>query len=197
MKPGADVRSIDALRAFRAELKRYLASLNGNLETLKIQSNRASEWIETDRARYWPRQAKRAEDNLVEARNALLRCKMAAMEGQTKSCVDEKRAVERWIQRLRHCEAQVRALRGWRQKMRHQADDFSTRMARLANYAENDLPKAIAVLDRMILALDRYTQTSIDSAGSEPSAASAGDSATLPGQSDDPGEDSVSRDQGA
>ena len=163
MKPGADVNSIDALRAFRAELVRYLHDLAATLEMLNIQSNRANDWIESDRARYWPRQIKRAEDALVEARNALLRCKMASVEGQNKSCVDEKKTVERWVKRLRYCEQTVRDLSGWRQKMRHQTDEFTTRISRLATYAENDLPKAIASLDRMIKALEKYTQTATPS----------------------------------
>lgn len=173
MKPGADVKSIDALRDFRAELKRYLTSLHGTLESLKMQSDRATDWVESDRARYWPRQAKKAGDELVEARNALLRCKMAATEGQKKSCVDEKKAVERWVARLRHCEQQIRSVRSWRQKMRHQTDEFATRMSRLGTYAENDLPKAIAALDRMIQALEKYAEMATPSAGSGPSASSA------------------------
>ena len=103
MKSGADVKSIDALRAFRAELKRYLTALQGTLESLKMQSDRANDWIENDRARYWPRETKKSEDALVEARNALSHCKMTAIEGQQKSCIDEKKAVESWLQRLRHC----------------------------------------------------------------------------------------------
>ena len=180
MKPGADVKSIDAIREFRAELKRYMTDLVTTLESLNIQSNRANDWIESDRTRYWPRQVKRAEDSLVEARNALLRCKMAAVEGQSKSCVDEKKAVERWVQRQRHCESQVRALRSWRQKMRQQTDEFTTRMSRLATYADNDLPKAIAALDRMIKALDKYTQIGTPSSGPGTSASSTGSATNKP-----------------
>ncbi len=173
MKPTVDVSSIESLRSFRAELKRYLESLHGTLESLTMQANRANDWIEQDRSRHWPREAKRASDALVEARNALLRCKMAATEGQQKSCVDEKKAVEHWVKRLRHCESQIRSVRSWRQKMRQQTDEFSTRMSRLSTYAENDLPKAIASLDRMIQALEKYTEIATPSSRSEPSSPSA------------------------
>ncbi len=159
MAAPANVQSIDAIREFRQVLKRYLESMRSVLDGLQLESNRAMDWIEHDRPSYWPRAAQQANDQLVVARNDLLRCKMAAMEGQRKSCQDEKDAVDRWLRRLRHCEAQVKVVRHWRQRMRHESDGFSTKLARLGHYVENDIPKALAALDRMIAALDRYTQS--------------------------------------
>lgn len=174
MKKAANVKSLDALRAFRMELKRYLEATIGALESLKVESNKAMNWIEQDRVRYWPNAAKRASDELVEARNALLRCKMAAMEGQSKSCVDEKKAVERLKARQRHCEKQVKVTRSWRHKMRHATEEFDGKAARLSHYVENDLPKAIAAMDRMIASLEKYAEKAPPTAG--PIATSSGHS---------------------
>ena len=176
MKQAADVKSIDALREFRRELKRYLDSMNSVLESLKMESNKAMGWIEQDRVRYWPRAAKSASDELVEARNALLRCKMAAMEGQPKSCIDEKKAVEHAKSRLRHCERQVKVVRQWRHKMRHATEEFDGKAARLAHYVEADLPKAIASLDRMIASLEKYAEKAPGQKGSTTSPPAADDS---------------------
>jgi len=158
MSQTANVQSIDAIRGFRQEMKRYLESMRSVLDALKMESSKATGWIEQDRTSYWPRAAKRADDELVAARNALSRCKMAAMEGQRKSCNDEKSAVARAVQRLRHCESQVKVVRHWRQKMRHNTEQFSGKIARLTHYVENDIPKAIAALDRMIASLEKYTK---------------------------------------
>ena len=156
MKPAADVRSIQALRNFQTALKRYLESVRNVLESLQVQANKAEDWIEHDRTRYWPREAKRAEDELVAARNSLLRAKMAATEGQRKSCIDEIKAVERSQARLRHCESQVKVVRHWRQQIRHYGEEFSGKIARLSHFADQDLPRAIATLGRMIDALEKY-----------------------------------------
>ena len=158
MKQAANVKSIEALREFRMELKRYLEAMNHILESLKMESNKAMGWIEQDRVRYWPRAAKLASDELVEANNALLRCKMAAMEGQPKSCIDEKKEVERSKTRLRFCERQVKIVRQWRHRMRHATEEFDGKAARLGQYVEADLPKAIASLDRMIASLEKYSE---------------------------------------
>ena len=176
MKQAANVKSIDALREFRLELKRYLEAMNHVLESLRMESNKAMGWVEQDRVRYWPRSAKAASDEVVEAKNALLRCKMAAMEGQPKSCIDEKKEVERATNRLRHCERMVKTTRSWRHKMRHATEEFDGKAARLAHYVESDLPKAIAALDRMIQALEKYSEKKAPSASSGPAQSSKSES---------------------
>jgi hypothetical protein len=166
----ADVRSLEAMRQFLRELRRYRQSLQQVLEGLQVQSHKAVDWVEHDRARHWPLAAKRAEDRLAAARNQLLRCKTAALEGQRKSCSDEKQAVERAVSRLRHCQAQVKSVRHWRQKLRQRTDEFSGKLARLAHYVEEDLPQAIAALERMLGALEKYVQVPPQAADAAPPA---------------------------
>ncbi len=184
MKPAAHVKSIDSLRVFRSNLKRYLEATRSILEGLKVESNRAMNWVEHDQSRYWPRAAKRSSDRLVEARNALLRCKMAAVEGQSKSCVDEKKEVEAAVARLRYCERQVRIVRQWRQKMRHSTEEFSGKIARLSSFVEDELPKAIASLDRRIAALDKYAEQKTSTESSPSSLSTQSDDSS--GEPSDP-----------
>ncbi len=84
---------------------------------------------------------------------------MAALEGQHKACLDEKKAVEQAVNRLRMCEEKVRVTRHWRDQMRHKSEEFSGKLARLQNYLDNDLPRAQAALGRVISALEKYTET--------------------------------------
>ena len=84
---------------------------------------------------------------------------MAAIEGQHKSCLDEKKAVERAVNRLRLCEEKVRVTKHWRNQMRYKSEEFSGKMARLQNYLDNDLPRAQAAIGRKIAALEKYSET--------------------------------------
>jgi hypothetical protein len=43
--------------------------------------------------------------------------------------------------------------------MKKAVEDFETQLARVQRYLENDIPIAAAELQRMILALEAYTQT--------------------------------------
>jgi hypothetical protein len=159
MSNAANVTSLDALRQFERELKRYENSVRSILESLSGQAQRAQTWIEHDRTRYWPRETMKAEDRIAEARADLQRAKMAAIEGQHKSCLDEKKAVERAVNRLRLCEEKVRVTKHWRNQMRYKSEEFSGKMARLQNYLDNDLPRAQAAIGRKIAALEKYSET--------------------------------------
>ncbi|MCA9268929.1 MAG: hypothetical protein KDA41_10690, partial [Planctomycetales bacterium] len=59
-------------------------------------------------------------------------------------------------QRLDDARDKVGAARGWLTKIAKDSDEFETRIRQLADYAEVELPKAIATMDRIIEALEQY-----------------------------------------
>jgi hypothetical protein len=119
---------------------------------------RAVDWVEHDRARYWPREAQRASDAVLIAKNDLERCEAALRVEDKRSCYEQKIALEKAKRRLRLAEEKTRAVRRWRVAVHREADRFQGRMAKLANYLETELPRAVAALERMIAALDKYTE---------------------------------------
>ena len=159
MGQAANVTSLEAIREFQRELKRYEEAARSILENLSGQAHRAQNWIEHDRSRYWPREVIKSEDRVAEARADLQRAKMAALKDQHKACSDEKKAVERAVSRLRLCEEKVRVTKHWRNQMRHKSEEFSGKMARMQTYLDNDLPRAQAALERIITALEKYTES--------------------------------------
>ena len=41
--------------------------------------------------------------------------------------------------------------------MHHETEEFLGRMAKMINFLDNDLPRALATLERMAKSLDKYT----------------------------------------
>jgi hypothetical protein len=158
MSAPAHVTSIEALRAFRRALKLYEQATRDSLGTLTAEMRRAVNWISDDRTRYWPAQQRKAEELVAAARTDLELCRMASLKNEQRSCIQEKKNLERAIARQRHCEKQVQNVGQWRHTVEHQADETTGKMARLTHYLDTDIPKAIATLDRMIDALEKYTQ---------------------------------------
>ncbi len=159
MNRRAQVTSVDALREFQTELRRFQEVVQSICEALGLETHRAQEWIESDRARYWPHAWRLAENRLVAAQSDLQLAKMAAMRDEHKSCIDEKKAVDCAKQRQDLCESKIRQVKHWRIKMRHQTEEFHGKLARLQHYADVDIPRALAALDRILRALDKYTET--------------------------------------
>ena len=152
----ANVSSIDALRSFKAALVRFAAEVEAALVTLELEARRASDWVEDDRSRYWPQQARKASDLLSEARLALERCEVRISGEDARSCYDERKAVEKAKRRLHLAEEKTQAVRRWRAQMHKETEEFQVQLARMKQYIETDLLRAVATLDRMIAALDRY-----------------------------------------
>lgn len=181
MDPKAHVTSIDAVHQFRAELRRYEEKVRDTLDQMLKEAQRAVDWVESDRGRYWPSEMRKAENRLASARSDLERAKLAKRSNESKDCYDEQLFVDRAKSRLRLSEDKIRVVRHWRHLLRQNADELEGKLARLTQYLEVDLPKALASLDRMTRALDKYAEMRSSELGSSQAGSSqTGSSAAGP-----------------
>jgi hypothetical protein len=175
----ARITSTDVLRNLKVALGEFEGDARDGVTQLLLELRRALDWIEQDRARYWPREVQRASDAVIVARNDLERCEMALRSEDRRSCYEQKLALDRAKRRLRLTEEKVRAVRRWRVTLQRQADNFQGRLARMTNYLDTDLPRAVAALERMLTALYRYTERAapVEQSGTavEPSDTAAAD----------------------
>ena len=112
----------------------------------------------------------------------LQRCQISITPGEEQACSDEKKAFEKAKRRLRTAEEKVHVVQHWHMKLKHESEEFEAQMARFRHSLESELPRGIAALQRMIRALDQYTQ---HSAPSESPAGAGGSSAVQVTSSDD------------
>lgn len=157
MDRSANVKSLDAVRNFRGALAKFEEGARDGLTLLELEVRRAVDWIEQDRRRYWPSQAKQASDELAEARHALELCKLKYSANETPSCQQEKKAVERAKQRLRLCEEKIQQVKHWIRAVRQELNEFEGQMSQMTTTLDADLPRAMATLGRMLAALDKYS----------------------------------------
>lgn len=152
----ANVKSIQAIRDFQSGLQDYRDSLRQTLDILTTELARAVDYFESDRAAYWPAQERKASDDLSAARINLERCQMKTRDGQQRSCYDEKKAFQKAKARLQLTRDKVKVTKKWVILVQREADKFKMRIAQLSYLADTDLPRAIALLDRLANRLDRY-----------------------------------------
>lgn len=165
MSGSAHITSTDAVREFRAALQEYEADVRDAIDQLLLELRRSLDWVEHDRARYWPAEARRASDGVVQARQDLERCEMAIRAEDRRSCYEQRMALEKAKQRLRLCEHKVRAVRRWRVSVEKEADSLHGRMLKLTDFLDTEFPRALAALQRMATALEKYTERTMPQAG--------------------------------
>lgn len=164
MNRTAHVSSIDAIRQLRIELLKFVEKSREAHELLKLEARRGIDWVEHDRRRYWPEQTRKASEALIAARNELERCELRYGSEDSPSCYEQRQAVERAKRRLRLCEEKTRAVKRWIIKVHQEIQAFDTQLNRLTEVLDSDLPQAVARLDSMLAALDRYSTGTVVSA---------------------------------
>jgi hypothetical protein len=174
----ANVTSVDAVKAFKGTLQRFAEDVQNALVQLDIESRRALEWIEHDRARYWPAEERKAATAVSEAKLSLERAELNT-EGETRYCYEERKLLDKARRRQRLAEEKVQAVRQWKLEIQKELEAFQVQLAKLQHYLEGDYTKGVAALERIGAALDRYVQRqSAPSPSGAPSAshAAGGDS---------------------
>ena len=161
MSRPAKVTSIDAVKRFRVAVKKFDFGVRDALTQLILEARRAVDWLEVDRTRYWPAQVRRASNEIAEAKVNLERCEMSISPSDRKSCYDEKKALDTAKQRLRTAEEKVKAVQRWKRKVKHEAEEFEVQVAKMNGLLDVEVPRTVATLERMIAALDRYTETQL------------------------------------
>jgi hypothetical protein len=156
MNRQVNVWSIAALRRFQLALREYGEAIQDVLASLQLESQRTVDWIQLDQMAYWPHQIRVAEETLNEALNRL-QLKQLTLDGRdAPSCSEERDAVYRGRQRLRYSQQQLSRTKQLAPQVEHQADEYRAALAKLSQLVETDVPRAIAVLDRMAISLEKY-----------------------------------------
>ena len=159
MNQAANVTSIDAIKTFRVALQAYESDARDTLMILNLEVRKAMSWIEHDRAQYWLQQVREASDAYVQARNELERRELATRPDDKQSSYEHKIIVEKTKRRWRYCEAQVEVVKKWRRTLQHEIAEFQGEIAKMSNFLDLDIPRAVAALGRIITALDKYART--------------------------------------
>lgn len=168
MSQGAQVGSVAAIEAFQAALATYIDESKQALTMIDLEIRRAVDWVRIDRAEHWKHEIRRAGEAVNRAKDDLHRCiSFKSMENYTPSCVDERKALQRAQERLRHAEMKAEAVRKWTRAMQHELNEYAGRIVQFNAALEGDIPKAIATLGRILDTLDRYIHTTAPRAMAE------------------------------
>lgn len=178
MTTAARVTSIDAVREFRAALLSFLHDARDALLSVELENRRALEWMTEGQPNHWQNEIRRGEDAVQRAKDDLHRCRASPLPGgDTPSCMEEKKTLERAQQRLAHAREKAEATRRWARTVQHEIIEYTGRANQLHGALDADLPAAVAFLDRALASLDAYASSV---PAPERAASTAGEPPTLP-----------------
>jgi hypothetical protein len=115
----------------------------------------------------------RAKDELHHART------YKSTGDYTPSCIDERKAVERAEQRLKWAEFKAETVKKWTRSLQHELNEYIGRIAQFNAVLEIDVPKAMAMLERVLTALNDYVVAGAPRPMTDPFLATDGGAASM------------------
>jgi hypothetical protein len=172
MDGGAYVNSIDAVRDFRAALVTFAHEAKEALASHDLELRRSLAWLLDEQPKYWEKEQRRLDDAVTQARIELERRLNTRLPGgETPSCMEERKMLERARARHRRADEVAAAMRRYAMAAEREAEEYSGRARQLSDVLEADLPRAIAMVDRVLDSLDAYVAVGGTSAKQATSAA--------------------------
>jgi hypothetical protein len=155
----ARVKSIDALQTMSAAMECFRADATTAVDDLDMEIRRALQWIGQDCRQYWNHELRLARDGVTEARLQLQHAMTyRRMSGEHSSCIEEKKALQKAQRRLQVAEGKVEAIPHWVVTIERVVNEYRASRSQFANWLDSDFPRAVAVLSRMISALETYVR---------------------------------------
>src|SRR5581483_4613436 len=157
MTQSARVGSIDALKTFKAALIKFAEAVNVSLGDADSEIGRTTMWVEHEQASYWQGQLRQRQEAVTRAKDAVRQKKLYKnFDGTTPSAVDEEKALQLALRRLQEAEQKTLAVKQWARRLDKEATLYKGQAARLAGAIAGDVPRAVAKLTNMMMALERY-----------------------------------------
>ena len=160
-REGANVRSLDAIDRFRAQLVEYIDAGRVALSEAESDIERTRGWLERDMVSHWNRQLRKRAELVSRAKSELYRKQtQASAKDSRPSVVDEKKALQRAERRLEEAQNRMNATKRWIRMLEREQSLYKGNVAGFSAMIERDLPHAVGLLKKMSENLEQYVAMS-------------------------------------
>ncbi len=160
MAQGAKVTSIAVLREFRPALIKFVEEARASLVAAESECNRTLEWLRRDRTVYWKKEKRRREDEIVRCKTELMN-KQRSATGDPRSAVEERKALNRAVQRLEEAVRKQADTKHWLRQLEKEQMQYKGMAQALNGQITRLEDKALHDLDRMAEALEDYVSMAV------------------------------------
>lgn len=153
MADQAQITSVEAIEAFRAELILYLSRARPALEEVSGEIVRARVWLQNDQRRFWENELRLRSKKLEQAQQELLNARLSSFQESTSL---QQMAVNRWKRAVEEAEQKLAKLKKWDRELDSRAEPLVKQVEQLHNFLSGEMPKAIAHLAQTVKTLEAY-----------------------------------------
>jgi hypothetical protein len=156
------VEDFEAFRTFRAALLKFAQAADLALANADSQVARAQQWLESEQTTYWQSQFRKRSEMAVKAREAVRQKKIYKdSSGRTPGAVEEEKFLAKCAAAVAEAEQKIQAVKRWLPKLEKARDAYRGGVAGINRDVGGEIPKAVALLDRLSQSLEEYSQIEV------------------------------------
>jgi len=153
MAERAQVTSVEAIEAFRADLIVFLSKARPALEEISAEVVRTRVWLETTQHSHWQGEVRRRGRELEEAQQELFSARISKLQEATAA---QHIAVTRARQAIREAEAKLAVIKKWERELENRTEPLVKQVDQLHGFLAMDMVKAVAYLGEVVKTLEAY-----------------------------------------
>lgn len=159
MNQGANVSSVEAIDAFRAEMIESMTKLLRALDDVSDRAKRTKLWLENDRQQFWQQEIRKRARRLEQAQQELYQARLS--QGRDLSL--QQMLVRKATRAMEEAEDKIAKIKKWQRDFDPTVAPLQRPVDRLRDHLADLLPKGIVSLMKAAEALDTYRQTVLTS----------------------------------
>lgn len=151
----ARVHNSQSLLDTKFAIIKFIDSIHAAMASVDSEVSRTTQWLNQDRIPHWKRELRRREDHVQVCKNAIAAKQLARMPDPADTTL-ERRALRRAEDRVESARRRLEASKRWAPVWEREAANYKMGCSKLSDSLHRDLPNALARLEAMVLALERY-----------------------------------------
>jgi len=149
----AQITSVEALEAFRADLIVYLSQMRPVIDEVASEMMRTKFWLQNEQRQVLESQARRHQRRLEEAQAELFNARLSTLQEST---ILQTMAVQKNQRALQEIERKLGLLKKWDRELENLAGPLLKPVDQLRGFLATDMAKGVAYLNHAIQALEAY-----------------------------------------
>jgi hypothetical protein len=149
----AQITSVEAIEAFRADLIVFISQARPALEEVSSEVQRTRLWLENEQRQFWENELRVRGNKLEQAQSELMTARLSDFQDSTSL---QQMAVRRARQAVEQAEGKLKAMKKWNRDLETRAAPLLKEVEQLLGYLTAEMPKAVAHLSQIVKALDAY-----------------------------------------
>lgn len=149
----AQITSVEALEAFRADLIVFLSQMQPVIDEAGSEVVRMRFWLQNEQRQVLESQARRHHRRLEEAQAELFNARLSTLQEST---ILQTMAVQKNQRAVQETEHKLGLLKKWDRELENLAGPLLKPVEQLRGFLTTDMAKAVAYLNQAVQALEAY-----------------------------------------